>query len=173
MKKLSSIQGVALLSSLLFLFTNCSIYSLKAVIRPESIGHKMIGSPTNSIIGAPPLIIVHLGKESWQIDNYLIDDKTIKGELIPINKDISFYYDLAKQRPNFIIKNKEKAFAKQVHLFVDNMNFDNTTAEISLSDVKRCESITKNRGLMTLTKIPIVAGAAFGAFMLYLMYAWG
>lgn len=166
MKKLSSIQGVALFLSLLFLFTNCSIYSLKAVIRPESIGLKTVGSPTNPIIGTPALIIVHLGEGSWQIDKYLIDDNTNKGESIPINKDISFYFDLAKQRPNFIIKNKEKAFAKQVHLFVDNMNFDNTTAEISLNDVNRCEGITKNRGLMTLTKIPIVAGAAFGAFML-------
>lgn len=173
MKKLSSIQGVALLLSLLFLFTNCSIYSLKAVIRPESIGRKTLGSPTNPIIGTPAIIIVHLGTESWQIDKYLIDDYTIKGELLPIKKDISFYYDLAKHRPNFIVKNKEKAYAKQLHLFVDKMNFDNTTTEISLSDVNRCEGISKNRGLMTLTKIPIVAGAAFGAFLLYLMYAWG
>lgn len=169
MKKLSSIQGVALLLSLLFLFTNCSIYTINRGIKPENIGHKRLGSSTNPIIGTPSKIIIHLGKESWQMVNYVIDDKTIKGELIPVNEDISFYYELAHRKRNFRVTNKEKTFAKQVHLFVENMNYDNTTAEISLSDVNRCEAITKNRGLMSLIKIPLFLVTVYSAYILLLM----
>jgi hypothetical protein len=170
MKKLSSIQGVALLLSLLFLFTNCAYYKFKPVLPTESITNHNLGSPTHPAFGKPAVVIVHLGEESWQLNNYTTDQNSIKGELIPVNKHISFFYELAKQRRNFYVRPQEKAYAKQVHLYVNEMSSDGTMAEVNLKMLTKCEVISRNRGLQVITSIPIVIATPYLVILTSIMF---
>lgn len=169
MKKLSSIQGIALWLSLLFIFTSCAFYTLKPFVRAESITDYNLGSPTHPAFGKPAVIIGHLGDKNWRLNNYTTDQSSIKGELIPVDEQISFYYELAKQRRNFYIRPQEKVYAKQVHLFVNEMSNEGTFAEVNLKKLTKCEVISRNRGIQVFTTVPVIIGSAYLGIILSIM----
>lgn len=171
MKKLSYIQHVALVLSLLFIFTSCAFYTLKPFVRAESITDYKLGSPTHPAFGKPAVVIVHLGEESWQLNNYTTDQNSIKGELIPVNEQISFYYELAKQRRNFYVRPQEKVYAKQVHLYVNEMSNEDTFAEVNLKKLTKCEVISRNRGIQVLTTVPVIIGSAYTVIILSVLFS--
>lgn len=151
---------------LLFIFTNCSIYQLKE----KKVENDNTSFMLNSL--KLPFIVVHIGNASWQLNNPVIHSETIQGELIPVHEKALTYYDLAKKKRNFHVPIKDKNYAKQLHLYIDDVKFNGTYAEIDFNRLKKMELVRKSQGIQVLTYGTLAAGASFGAFIIYFINAW-
>jgi hypothetical protein len=152
---------------LLLIFTNCTIYELTE----KRVEYNPTPLKLNSRIF--PVIVVHIGNATWQIKNPMIDSKTIQGELVKVNEKALSFYVLANEKNKFKVSFKDKNYAKQLHLYTDDIKFNGTQAEIECSKVSKIELIRTSQGIRTLTYGTLAAGASFGAFIIYLINAWG
>lgn len=166
MNKRFYIEPVFSLFLLLLIFTNCTIYKLKE--------KKVENDNTSFVLNSIKfhMIIVHSGNASWQLKKPLIYSKIIKGELIPVHEKAQYYYDRATKKRNFHVPIKDKIYAKQIHLYVDDFTYSGTNAAIEFRKVTKMELVRKNQGLLALTYGTLAAGASIGGFVLYLIDSW-
>jgi hypothetical protein len=118
-----------------------------------------------------PYILIHSGDSYWELKKSKISGNTLLGELSNVNERVDYYYNRALTSNNFQVKSGESYYLNQLHLYVDEFDFENNIASIDLDQINNLKVLDKNRGLSIIANLGIASTAAVGGMATFLAIA--
>jgi len=161
---LNRIIAIVLIPAIL---NSCNYYKLKWADLSKSQPKELVSKKSFSVIA------VHAGNKIWQINDPIITQQTISGTPSTISTEAFVLYQTLLKRSSTSIREIDKPYANQLHLFVDELAYADGKIIIPFNQIKEIQTVDKDYGLKTLAIITGTLGTLSIGFIIFLAISCG
>ena len=151
--------GLVILVMCSFLLNNCAFIKLKNTDGENLSNKQIIADASDSYF-----YVLHIGDKLWQLNNVNNSENSISGMLTKVDPLVMTYYAQANSNHSKKVHFANRKYARQTHIFADQIKKDGANVVISHADITKVEIYKNDPGKSAIIGASVTA-VAIGGFL--------